>query len=95
MTPPFVGRLPLHIAREAVDDVVTVTEAQIVEAMKLLMTRAKLYVEGSGAAASAALLSGKVSASSGSRVVSVVSGGNIDLDRLCMVLASGDGSEDR
>src|SRR5262245_22340310 len=42
MTPPFVGALPLAIAREAVDDIVTVTEAEIVEAMLLLMTRAKL-----------------------------------------------------
>ena len=60
MTPPFVGALPLEIvAREAVDEIVTVTEAEIIEAMKLLMTRAKLYVEGSGAAAFAALLAEK------------------------------------
>jgi threonine dehydratase len=39
MPPPFVGTLPLAIAREAVDDAVTVTEAEIVEAMLLLMPR--------------------------------------------------------
>ncbi len=60
MTPPFVGALPLAIAREAVDEIVAVTEAEIREAMKLLLTRAKLYVEGAGAAATAALLAGKV-----------------------------------
>ena len=59
MTPPFVGALPLEIAREAVDEIVTVTEEEILEAMRLLMTRAKLYVEGSGAAATAALLVGQ------------------------------------
>jgi threonine dehydratase len=39
MTPPFVGALPLAIAREAVDDIVTVTEDEIKEGMR----RARLY----------------------------------------------------
>jgi threonine dehydratase len=82
MTPPFVGALPLEIAREAVDEIVSVTEKEIIEAMKLLMTRAKLYVEGSGAAATAALLFGKASFSPGARVVAIVSGGNVDLERV-------------
>jgi threonine dehydratase len=82
LTPPFVGALPLEIAREAVDDVVTVTEEQIIAAMTLLLTRAKLYVEGSGAVATAALLAGRVRAPSGSAVVAIVSGGNLDLDRI-------------
>lgn len=83
MTPPFVGALPLAITREAVADVVTVSERGIIEAMRLLMTRAKLYVEGSGAAAVGALLEGKVrDLSPGSRVVAIVSGGNLDLDRV-------------
>jgi threonine dehydratase len=46
------------------------------------MTRAKLVVEGAGAAATAALLSGRVKAASGSRVVAVVSGGNVDLSAI-------------
>jgi threonine dehydratase len=87
MTPPFVGALPLAIAREAVDEVVTVTEAEIVEGMLLLMTRAKLYVEGSGAAATAALVAGKVKAPPGARVVAIVSGGNVDPDRALGALA--------
>ncbi|MDQ5857651.1 MAG: pyridoxal-phosphate dependent enzyme, partial [Acidobacteriota bacterium] len=82
MTPPFVGALPLEIVREAVDDVVGVSEAAIVEAMKLLMTRAKLYVEGAGAAATAALLDGKVRVPAGARVVALISGGNVDLARV-------------
>jgi len=82
MTPPFVGQLPLSIAREAVDQVVTVSEQSIVDAMKLLMTRAKLYVEASGAAATAALLDGKVKLAPGARTVAIVSGGNVDLDRI-------------
>jgi threonine dehydratase len=87
MTPPFVGALPLAIAREAVDEVVTVTEAEIVEGMLLLMTRAKLYVEGSGAAATAAIVAGKVKAPAGARVVAIVSGGNVDPERALGALA--------
>jgi threonine dehydratase len=83
MTPPFVGALPLAIAQEAVADVVTVSEEAIIEGMRWLMTRAKLYVEGSGAAAVAALLDEKVrDLWREARVVAVVSGGNIDLDRV-------------
>lgn len=82
MTPPFVGQIPLSIAREAVDQVVAVGEKAIVEAMKLLMTRAKLFVEGSGAAATAALLDGAVKLDPGARVVAIVSGGNVDLERV-------------
>jgi threonine dehydratase len=82
MTPPFVGALPLAIVREAVDEIVTVTEDEIVEAMRLLLTRAKLYVEGSGAAAVAALLAGKARFSAAARVAAIVSGGNVDLARI-------------
>src|SRR5262245_29697445 len=82
MTPPFVGSLPLEIAREAVDDIVTVSEESVIRAMGLLMSRAKPLVEGSGAAATAALLDGSVRAPAGSVVVTVVSGANIDLSRI-------------
>ena len=82
MTPPFVGALPLEIVREAVAAIVTVTEEEIMEAMRMLVTRAKLYVEGAGAAATAALIAGKVPAPPGTRVVAMVSGGNIDAERL-------------
>ncbi|MGE5279080.1 MAG: threonine ammonia-lyase [Acidobacteriota bacterium] len=82
LTPPFVGALPLEIARQAVDEVLSVTEEEIVEAMRLLLTRAKLYVEGAGAAATAALAAGKVRAASGAAVVAIVSGGNVDLARI-------------
>ena len=85
MAPPFVGELPLEIAREAVDDVVTVSEDEIIDGIRLLMTRAKLYVEGSGAAATAALLHGKVNVSAGETVVTLVSGGNIDIETVAEI----------
>jgi threonine dehydratase len=87
MTPPYVGALPLAIAREAVDEIVTVTELEIIAAMELLMTRAKLYVEGSGAATTAALLAGKVKPPAGAVVVAIVSGGNVDPERVLGALA--------
>ncbi len=86
MTPPFVGALPLEIAREAVDEIFTVTEEEILEAMRLLMTRAKLYVEASGAAATAALLAGKVRLPRGARTAAIVSGGNIDLEQIAKLV---------
>ncbi|HWZ86794.1 MAG TPA: pyridoxal-phosphate dependent enzyme [Thermoanaerobaculia bacterium] len=85
MTPPFVGALAVEIAREAVDEIVTVTEAEIIEGMRFLMTRAKLYVEGSGAAATAALLAGKVRVPAGTAVAILVSGGNVDLEKLAVL----------
>jgi threonine dehydratase len=80
LTPPFVGSIPLEVARQ-LDEIVQVTEAEIVEGMRALWLFAKLYVEGAGAAATAALLAGKVRVPSGSVVVSVVSGGNVDPER--------------
>ena len=88
MTPPFVGALAVEIARECVSEIVNVTEAAIREAMTMLMTRAKLYVEGSGAATLAALRSGAARLPRGSRVVALVSGGNIDPERAFAALAS-------
>jgi threonine dehydratase len=89
MTPPFVGAIPLELARRFVDEIVTVSELEIVAAMALLITRAKLYVEGSGAAASAALLSRRVRLPEGALTVAVVSGGNVDLARACAALMGG------
>ena len=82
LTPPFVGAIPLGIARECVDAIVTVSEEEIRDALRWLVTRAKLYVEGAGAAATAAVLSGRIGARPRARVVAIVSGGNIDLERL-------------
>jgi threonine dehydratase len=88
MTPPFVGTLPLAIARRLGVELAVVTEDEIAAAMRELATRAKLVAEGSGAAATAALLSGRITVRPGSTVVAIVSGGNVDPDRLGAVLVS-------
>ena len=94
LTPPFVGQIPLEVAQQALDDLVLVTEEEIAEAMRALLVRAKLYVEGSGAAATAALLAGKLNLPAGARVVSIVSGGNVDPERV-FALFAGTGQETR
>jgi threo-3-hydroxy-L-aspartate ammonia-lyase len=63
-----------------VDDVVTVSDAEIVDAMRLLFERAKTVAEPSGASAFAALLAGKVDAK-GLRVGVTLSGGNVTAAR--------------
>jgi threonine dehydratase len=73
-----------------VDDVVRVTDEEIIAAMRLLLSRCKILAEPAGAAATAALLAGKITlAGTASRVAAVVSGGNVDLQRLATFLAAG------
>jgi threonine dehydratase len=81
LIPPFVGAIPLEIARETLDSVVAVSEDAIADAMRFLLVRAKLYVEGGGAAAAAALLSGAIPLEKGDTVAVLVSGGNVDPQR--------------
>lgn len=82
MGAPFVGELPLEVCKQYVDEFVTVTDDEIIDAMKWILQRAKMLVEGAGAASVAALLSGRANIRKGSRVVCLLSGGNIDLARV-------------
>jgi len=79
---PFAGKHTLEHVRKYVDRVVTVDDAAIIDAMRWIMTRAKLAVEPSGAAAYAALLSGAITPPAGGEVVCLISGGNVDRDLL-------------
>ncbi|MEW6524573.1 MAG: threonine/serine dehydratase [Bacillota bacterium] len=74
------GELTFEYVRRLVDQVVTVTDEEILCAMRFLFERCKLVVEPSGAAALAAVLSGKVAP--GQKVAVVLSGGNVELGRL-------------
>jgi len=85
---PFTGAGTLAICRERVDDLVLVSDEEIAEAMRFVYTRAKLACEPAGAAAVAALLTGKVTVESGRPVVAVVSGGNADPKITAGILAS-------
>ncbi|MFL5930574.1 MAG: threonine/serine dehydratase [Gaiellaceae bacterium] len=83
---PFAGDNTLLIVRELVDDVVLVTEDEIADATRFLYGRAKLACEPAGAAATAALLTGKVPHEDES-VVLVVSGGNVATATAVAILA--------
>ena len=83
---PFAGAHTLAHAKAFVDEMILVEDAEIVDAMRILMQRCKVMPEPAGAAATAALLSGRVDIPPGSSVVSIVSGGNVDLERLKALL---------
>jgi len=79
---PSLGRYTFPLVRAHVDEMRTVSDRQIVEAMRFLWTRMKLVVEPSGAVPLAAVLAGP-EAFRGRRVGIVVSGGNVDLSAAC------------
>jgi threonine dehydratase len=84
---PIAGTRGFDIVGRLVEDVVLVTDEQIVEGMRFLFERAKLVAEPAGAAATAALLAGKVKVRPGERVVSIVSGGNVDRKRFAELIS--------
>jgi len=78
------GRLTWEVGHQLVDEIVTVTDAQIVEAMRFAFERLKLVVEPSGAVGIAAVREGLVG---GGRIGVIVSGGNVGADRFAELLA--------
>ena len=81
------GELTSGILDSVLDEVVSVTDEEISEAIVLLLERTKLVVEGAGAVGIAALLAGKIAGSG--TVVPVLSGGNIDASLLISVMRHG------
>jgi threonine dehydratase len=73
------GELTFEVNRRRVDEIVTVSDAELVAAMTFAFDRLKLVLEPSGAAAVAALLARKVDARG--RVGAVISGGNVGVER--------------
>jgi threo-3-hydroxy-L-aspartate ammonia-lyase len=82
---PTPGERTWPVIRALVDDVVTVSDAEIVEAMRLLFERMKVVAEPSGATALAALLAGHVELRAGTVGV-VISGGNVDAARFAALM---------
>jgi threonine dehydratase len=77
-----VGELTFSVVQRFVDDIVTLPDAQIFEAMLWAMNHCKLVVEGAAAAPIGALLQGLIDLPPGTRVACVLSGGNVNLDQL-------------
>ena len=75
-----LGELTFPVIRSLVDDILTVTDDELVQTMKFFASRMKIVVEPTGCLAAAAVLQGKLDVR-GKRVGVIVSGGNIDLER--------------
>jgi threonine dehydratase len=82
------GELTMGILGQTLDDIVTIDDEQIAEAIVLLAERTKLVVEGAGAASAAAVLGGLVGGGSGP-VLALLSGGNIDASLMVQVMRRG------
>jgi threonine dehydratase len=76
------GELNFSVVQRFVDEIVALPDREIFDAMLWVMERCKLVVEGAAAAPVAALMHGLVRLPAGSRVVAVISGGNVNLDQL-------------
>ena len=83
------GKLTYDIVSKHLDDIVLVEDTAIVKTMFLLMERAKMVVEPAGAASLAYLLSNDHPAGKNEKVVSILSGGNVDMYLLGQVVAKG------
>jgi threonine dehydratase len=85
-----VGQMTREIVREYVDEIALVDEAEIAQAVLLLLEREKTVVEGAGAVGIAALLHRRFSSlREGARVAVVLSGGNIDVNLMSRIIEHG------
>jgi threonine dehydratase len=76
------GEINFSVVQRFVDEIVALPDREIFDAVVWVMERCKLVPEGAAAAPVAALLRGLVKLPAGSRVVAVLSGGNLNLDQL-------------
>ncbi|CAG9187095.1 threo-3-hydroxy-L-aspartate ammonia-lyase [Cupriavidus pinatubonensis] len=82
-----LGQYTFSIIKRDVDDILTASDAQLVEAMKFYATRMKMIVEPTGCLGLAAAMQMK-DALKGKRVGIIISGGNIDLERFCELVSA-------
>lgn len=83
---PFAGEYTLAHVKKYVDEIVLVSDEEIIAALRLILERCKILTEPAGAAGFAALLFEKVVVPKGAQVVCVLSGGNIDRSYLKEIL---------
>jgi threonine dehydratase len=84
------GELTLPLVEQYVDDIVTVSDDEVAQAMVLLLERSKLVAEGAGAVGVAALLAGKLEPARNAETCVVLSGGNVDASRLAECIRLGE-----
>jgi threonine dehydratase len=84
------GDFTLPLVERYIDEVVTVSDDEVAEAMVLLLERSKLVVEGAGAVGVAALMHGRVKPASEGTTCAVLSGGNVDASLLSECIRMGE-----
>ena len=84
---PFAGRWTMAIARRLLDGIILLDDPTILAGLRFALERLKQVLEPAGAAALAAVLAGRVPLEDGERVAVVLSGGNVEVDRLGELLA--------
>jgi len=84
-----LGNHTFPLIRQLVDDIVTVSDAELVQAMAFCASRMKLIVEPTGCLAAAAALTGRIDVA-GQRVGIILSGGNLDLARFAELVSPPD-----
>ncbi|KAL7721938.1 Threonine dehydratase catabolic [Entamoeba marina] len=84
------GSLTVGVAQQYIDEIVTVDEESIAQAMVLMLERCKIVSEAAGAVSVAALVSGKIKGlTENTNVVCIVSGGNLDVNVINKVIERG------
>ncbi|AHF57295.1 threonine ammonia-lyase [Spiroplasma eriocheiris] len=81
-----IGLITFEICKQYVDEIVTVSEKEVKEAILFLLAKDKILAEGAGAAAYAGVLSEKIKLIQNTNVTIIISGGNIDLSKLNEIL---------
>lgn len=89
------GEITLDLINEYVDDFVTVSDAEISEAILLLLERTKQVVEPAGATSLAAVLNNKIPELKGQKVACILSGGNIDVSFISRIIELGLATRER
>ena len=82
------GKLTFDLVQKYVDDIATVNDEEVAKAILMLLERTKSVVEGAGAVSLAALMTEKFSLK-GKKVAVVLSGGNIDVNMVSMIIERG------
>jgi threonine dehydratase len=85
---PFAGAWTMAMAQRYLDGIVLIDDATILAGMRFAIERLKQVLEPAGAAALAAVLAGRVPINDGERVAVVLSGGNVEVDRIGQLLAA-------
>jgi threonine dehydratase len=83
-----LGQFNFPIIRRHVADIVTVSDAQLIDTMRFFAQRMKIVVEPTGCLASAAVLQRLVPGTAGKRIGVIISGGNVDLARFAQLIGT-------